>query len=136
MTEQDNLEALIRGVSFFRQLDRVDLARLVGMLEPVNFPAGQTIFAEGDEADSLYILGSGDISVTVQAPDGERSVATLHGPAHFGELGLLLARRTASARTLTDVDAWRLPRDRFQRLPRGEAAPGPPTGAAPAGGAG
>ena len=124
MTEQDNQEALIRGVSFFRQLDRVDLARLVGMLEPVHFPAGQTIFAEGDEADSLYILGSGDISVTVQAPDGERSVATLHGPAHFGELGLLLARRTASARTLTDVDAWRLPRDRFQRLVREKPALG------------
>ena len=124
MAEHDSLEALIRGVSFFREIDRVDLARLMGVLELVHFPAGQTIFAEGDEADSLYILRTGDVSVTVRAPDGERSVATLHGPAHLGELGLLLARRTASARTLTDVDAWRLPRDRFQRLVREKPALG------------
>jgi len=124
MAEHDSLEALIRGVSFFREIDRVDLARLMGVLELVHFPAGQTIFAEGDEADSLYILRTGDVSVTVRAPDGERSVATLHGPAHLGELALLLARRTASARTLTDVDAWRLPRDRFQRLVREKPALG------------
>lgn len=115
---EDRLEDLIRGVSFFRNLDRIDLARLVGVLEPVHLPAGRAMFAEGDEADSLYILGSGDVVVTVRTEGGERSVATLHGPAHFGELGLLLARRTASARTVTEIHAWKLPRDRFERLVR------------------
>lgn len=116
--EPDEFEALVRRVPFFRDLDRVDIARLIGVLEALHFPAGHTIFSEGEEAGSLYILGSGTVSITVRTADGERTVTALHAPDHFGELGLLLMRRTATARAVTDVDVWRLPRDRYQRLAR------------------
>lgn len=105
-------------VPFFRALDRVDLARLIGALERVHFPAGTLIFSEGAEADALYLLESGRAVVSVRTADGERPVAELEAPAHFGELGLLLDRRTASVRAVTDVHAWRLPRQRFEQLVR------------------
>lgn len=45
-------------------------------------------------------------------------MGTLHGPAYFGEMGLLLGKRTASVRTASDVRAWRLSRERFEQIVR------------------
>ncbi len=109
---------------FFRSLDRVDIARLIGALEEVHVSANALIFSEGAEADALYLLERGRVEVTINAPDGERSIATLEAPAHFGELGLLLSRRTGSARAITDINAWKLPRPQFEQLTRERAAIG------------
>ncbi len=118
------VEALLRHVPFFRNLDRVDVARLVGALEHVDISAGSVIFAEDTEADALYLLASGQISVSVQTEAGEQSIAVLEAPACFGEMGLLLGRRTGTVRAVSDVQAWKLPRQRFERLARERAAIG------------
>ncbi|MGH2499785.1 MAG: cyclic nucleotide-binding domain-containing protein, partial [Candidatus Limnocylindria bacterium] len=106
-------EELLRSVPFFRDLDRVSLARLAGALEQVDLPAGKVVFREGTEAGGLYLLESGEVAVDVGSEGGDVEVATLAGPAHFGELGLLLARRTATVRSRTDARLWRLPKERF-----------------------
>jgi len=49
---QDDLEHLLRGVPFFRDLTALDAARLIGALEEVRYPAGAVIAEEG--ARSLY----------------------------------------------------------------------------------
>ena len=103
---------------FFRGIDRVDLARLLGALEEVRATSGEVIAAEGSEADALYLIESGRVAITVASPDGEVYLRDVVGPAHFGELGLLLARRTASSRAITEVQLWRLPRARFEALVR------------------
>ena len=54
----------------------------------------------------------------MRSPAGEIDVADMSAPAYFGELGLLLARRTGSIRAVTDVRLWRLPQNRFEGLVR------------------
>jgi di/tricarboxylate transporter len=112
----DPLETLLRKVPFFQSLDRVDIARIIGDLEEVRIPRGTLIFAEGAEADSLYLLDTGRVGVSLEAAGGERSLAEIEAPAHFGDLGLILARRSSSVRAITDVRAWKLPRGRFEQL--------------------
>ena len=114
----DTLEALLRNVPFFRELSRVDIARLIGELEEVTVPSGTLVFPEGAPADSLYLLASGRVTVSVRAASGERGLAELEAPSYFGELGLLLARRAGAVRALTDVHLWKLPRERFEQLIR------------------
>ena len=116
--DADPVADLLRGVPFFRDLDRVDLARLLGALEEVRARAGEVIATEGSEADALYLLADGRVSISVASPDGDLSLRDVSAPAHFGELGMLLARRTATSRALTDVVLWRLPRTRFEALVR------------------
>jgi DASS family divalent anion:Na+ symporter len=118
VSERDPVAELLRGVPFFRTLDRVDLARLLGALEEVRATTGDVIAQEGAEADSLYLLERGEVAITVASPEGEVFLRDVTGPTHFGELGLLLAQRTASSRALTDVVLWRLPRARFEALVR------------------
>ena len=112
------LAALIRTVPFFRHLERVSYARLIGALEEVIVPAGTVLALEGGGADALYLIETGEVSVTVHTPEGERVLGTLRGPAYFGEMGLLLGRRTASVHAASDIRAWRLSRERFEQIVR------------------
>ncbi len=114
----DGLEAQLRNISFFSDLDRVHLARLVGALEVQEVEAGISVITEGEEADGLYLLESGRVAVTVKGARGEHQMARLQGPDHFGELGLLLDRRTSTVRALSPLKLWKLPRERFERLVR------------------
>ena len=89
--EGPRLEALLRAVPFFAELNRVDLARLVGALEAESHPAKTVIFKEAEGADALYLVERGRVRVSVRATGRERTIAQLAEGAHFGELGLLLA---------------------------------------------
>ena len=108
----------MRSVPFFRDLDRVDVARLIGALEEMRAKQGDMVFREHGDADALYLLQRGRVEVTVSTEPGERRLAVLEAPAFFGELGLLLTRRTSSVRALTDLVLQRLPRARFEELAR------------------
>ncbi|MEP6752351.1 MAG: SLC13 family permease [Candidatus Dormiibacterota bacterium] len=117
-------EQLIRSIDFLRDLDRVDIARLIGSSEDAHFATGAVIVREGEVADSLYLLASGTVEVSVQAGGTDRSVTSITAPASFGEFGVLLAERTATVRAITDVQTWRIPRDRFERIVRDRPALG------------
>jgi len=105
---------LLTSVPFFQALARVDVARLVGALEQVDVEAGTTIFAADDQANALYLVADGRLSVSL---DGA-VVTEIEAPGHFGELGLLLRRRTASVEALTRATLWRLPKERFEQIVR------------------
>ncbi|HEV8229764.1 MAG TPA: SLC13 family permease [Candidatus Limnocylindria bacterium] len=115
---EDELERLLRLVPYFQGLDRVSLARLAGALEEIDVPVGKTITHEGTEAHELYLLERGHVSATVQSADGAYEVGQVSAPGSFGEMGLLLSRRTATVRATTDAKLWRLPRERFEQLVR------------------
>ena len=66
------LERLLRLVPYFRDLDRVSLARLAGALEPIDVTAGTEITREGTEAHELYLVERGELSAAVHSPDGAK----------------------------------------------------------------
>jgi DASS family divalent anion:Na+ symporter len=113
-----DLEALLRLVPYFRDLDRVSLARLAGALEPINLPAGSIVTREGAAAQELYLLESGAVTASVHSLSGNIEVGSITAPGSFGELGLLLSRRTATVQVAKDAKLWRLPRERFEQLVR------------------
>jgi di/tricarboxylate transporter len=116
--EGPRLEALLRAIPFLGHLDRVDLARLVGALEEETYARHDVIFKEGGRGSALYLVERGRVRVSVHAADGERTITKIGAGMHFGELGLLLGSRTASATAETDVTLRRLPRERFEELSR------------------
>jgi len=117
-------EQLLRSIDFMRDLDRVDIARLIGSSEDAHFAAGEVIVREGEAADSLYLLANGTVEVSVRAAGADRSVRSISAPATFGEFGVLLGERTATVSAVSAVQAWRIPRDHFERLVRERPALG------------
>lgn len=116
--DESDLEALIRAVPFFAELPAVDVARLVGGLVEGAAAAGSVIVVEGAEADGLYLLSRGAVDVRVATAGGDRVIARLDAPAHFGDVGLVLSRRTGEVRAITDAQLWKLPRPYFSTVLR------------------
>ena len=63
--------------------------------------AGAVIFQEGDKADGLFIIKSGQVGIRL----GNRSLAELNANSIFGEMALIDdAPRSATAVAVTDVE--------------------------------
>lgn len=112
-----------------RELGEVDLLQGVdaGVLQlaetlvcPCRFEAGETIIYQGDEAESVFLLLSGQVEVVQQAgPNELHQIAEFEPGALFGERALLTGeQRTAAVKARTDVRCVEISRNNFTRLLR------------------
>ena len=91
--------AFLTGTPFFAALEGPALALVGSMLLPRTWPAGATIFHEGDQGNSLYLVKRGTLVVYQRGPPGEPLVKlTRLGPGDlFGEMTLIeMQPRSAS----------------------------------------
>jgi MFS family permease len=110
--------ALLRGIPIFAPLPPVTLEELASRLSRVRVPAGEVVFRRGDPGDRFYVIGEGEVAVTL---DG-RSPATLGRGAYFGEIALLRdLPRTATVTARTEVELYALERDVFIAAVTGHA---------------
>ncbi len=101
--------AQLRDHPFLAGMDEPHLARLDGCCEAAaaTFPAGRTIFHEGEDADVCYLLEAGDVALQAFRPaGGPRTLETLHGGDVLGWSWLFAPYRWAfDATALTPVRA-------------------------------
>jgi len=86
------------------------------------FDAGTTIYAEGDEADTCFLIQDGRVRLVKRIRSTERSLTVLRPGDLFGEDALLTtAERSASAVALTDLHVLALDKKTFGVLLAGNA---------------
>jgi CRP/FNR family cyclic AMP-dependent transcriptional regulator len=80
----------------------IDFGLLAGDgIETRSAKAGEIIFSEGDEANQLFVIKSGEVSIR----SGNRTLAELSSNTIFGEMALIdAAPRSATAMAKTDVE--------------------------------
>lgn len=94
--------------------DEAVLSAIAEVVTWHHLPAGEDLFAEGDDADSAYLVLGGRLSV-VTAASGR--VAEVGRGGVVGEFGLLEQRaRAASVQALRDSDLARLSSEDFANL--------------------
>jgi NADH:quinone reductase (non-electrogenic) len=82
-----------------------------------HYEQGETVFNEGDAADNLFMIISGEVEVLRGVGEEQRAVATLGAGEYFGEMALLGDHaRSATARALTPLDVLVLPASEFSAL--------------------
>jgi CRP-like cAMP-binding protein len=100
LTSVDRL-LFVRQVPIFKELRDDFLVRLASIMDELTFPANHTIFTQGQEGRSLYILVSGRVRVHV----GMQELVQLGEGNCFGEMSLFDAEpRSASVTTLEPCD--------------------------------
>jgi CRP-like cAMP-binding protein len=74
-------------------------------LEFGDYGRGETVFAEGEQGDTLYIVLEGKVKIGRRATDGRENMLSVMGPSDmFGELSLFdPGPRTATATVVTDA---------------------------------
>ncbi|MDY7015720.1 MAG: cyclic nucleotide-binding domain-containing protein, partial [Cyanobacteriota bacterium] len=95
----------IRRVSIFQDLRDEFLVKLASAMDELSFPSQHTIFEQGEEGRSLYIVVSGRVRVHL----GDRDLAFLEKGTFFGEMSLFDAEpRSASVTTTENCDCLTL----------------------------
>ena len=96
LTSVDRL-LFVRGVPIFKELRDDFLVRVASIMDELSFPAKHTIFTQGQEGRSLYIVVKGRVRVHI----GDRDLTQLAEGATFGEMSLFDAEpRSASVTTI------------------------------------
>lgn len=81
---------LLSMLDLLASADRSTLERLAAAAEQVVMPAGGVVIREGDDADALWILVRGELSVSATGGGLKpRQLAPVTAPGYVGELGLL-----------------------------------------------
>ncbi len=107
----------LRKVPLFADLPEADLNRLCEMVEQIQLPAGQELFAEGSRGDRAYVIESGELEV-IKDSSGRPVLLDLRRAGDvIGEIALLEdTPRTATLRARTDSTLLAINQEQFDTL--------------------
>ncbi|MCB1487782.1 MAG: glutaminase A [Bauldia sp.] len=91
---RDRTKFSLGQLDIFAGLERDDLRVLEGLVRPMVFEPGQTIVAEGDEANLFFVVARGTVTVQLRLETEDASerivrVASLGPGVSFGEMALI-----------------------------------------------
>ena len=97
---------LFREVPLFADLGEADLDSLLAVATRRKFPKDSVIFFERDPGDSLFMIMSGRVKVTILSDDGREIILSVLGEKDFfGEMSLLDNEpRSATAIAMEDAE--------------------------------
>ena len=99
------MDEVLERAGLFQGVSPQAADALAELLHESDYHRGETVFVEGEEGDSLYIVLSGKVKIGRRAADGRENMLSVMGPSDmFGELSLFdPGPRTATATVLTDA---------------------------------
>ncbi|HEX9789438.1 MAG TPA: cyclic nucleotide-binding domain-containing protein [Kiloniellales bacterium] len=107
---------ILRKIPLFANIDPAKLKLMCFASERLTFKPGQSLFDQGDSADSAYIIASGtaDVIVTTDKPT---VVAKLAQNDIVGEIAILCeVPRTATVTATSELTTLRITKDLFFRM--------------------
>ena len=121
---QHSLQDTLARASLLGDLPPSLLADLAAAARRRTYRSGEVICHVGDPGDTLHVLESGRVKVTVYSEVGSEMLLNVLGPGEcFGELALIDGEpRSATVETLEPVETVTLRRDDFLRLMRANDA--------------
>ena len=101
----------------FPELASEDLEKVKQCAIKKSFKKDDVIFSEGDEADTMYFIDSGKLSVVIQKFTQQEAVATLQASDCVGEMAFFNGeKRSASVIAQTDCVLLEVNRTNFMKL--------------------
>lgn len=112
------LNEFLKTIPFFQHVTDAQLEELIGLGQFIDYGPGKTLFQQGDAADCLYVILSGQVKVFGKDPTGQEiELSQLGTGDFFGELALVDGgTRSATVRSLGSSEFFTLNRQGFIRL--------------------
>lgn len=111
------IHAALRQIPIFEHLDLEKHAKIIERVTLMYYPAGYTIFREGDVADKMYIVKSGEVEIFTTSSGSRKALAIISPGGFFGEMALIEGKtRNASADTLAETEVFMLDHDTLRDL--------------------
>jgi CRP-like cAMP-binding protein len=108
---KSDTERLLDQVSIFASLTLEERTALSAKLKPERYDHGDTLLQPGAVVQSLFLIGSGVLSVTWQESKREVELLRLGPGDHFGEIAMLTGTPSiAKITALTPATVYELPK--------------------------
>ncbi len=109
---------MLAGVSLFALLDEHERAVLAEQIDVRELRAGEVLFHYGDPGDSMFVVKTGTVDLTVKTKTGEKILLESADVGEFfGEISLLdEGPRNAEATARTDVELLEIDRADLDEL--------------------
>jgi CRP-like cAMP-binding protein len=116
--------SVLREQPIFCDLDPEALDQLCRYAKHTTLKRGTTIVSKGDPGNSLIVVISGTIKISVSSPDGRSAILNLIGPGEiFGEVAVLDGKaRTADATANSNCEIYVIDRRDFIPFVRSQPA--------------
>ncbi|MEW6685589.1 MAG: cyclic nucleotide-binding domain-containing protein [Candidatus Edwardsbacteria bacterium] len=114
----NNLQKLLTQVSLFQDLNQSELERISKLIFLRNYTKGRTLFFENTPGEILYLINSGEVTISKKAGDGTEKILAKLGPGDFfGEMSLIdNSPRSATAKVSKDAELVVITRKAFQQM--------------------
>ncbi|PIU19912.1 MAG: hypothetical protein COT18_05020 [Elusimicrobia bacterium CG08_land_8_20_14_0_20_59_10] len=107
----------LKEVTLFHNLSEAMLSEFAGYFKRTDYAAGDVVFKEGTQGDSLYIIVDGEVIVekSMDAEDREfKTLAILSAGDFFGEMAVMQDQvRFAQARASRESSLYEIGREKF-----------------------
>jgi CRP-like cAMP-binding protein len=102
VTELNERADLLAAVPLLDGIPADELENLAALAEPFSMASGEVLFEEGDPADVVYVVASGEVEFLKRLPGDRAVTASKMGPGTmFGEMAFLAGLpRVATARAV------------------------------------
>lgn len=119
-TSSEQTIELLHRVPVFSTLADDELAQVAEVAVPRRFEAGETVFREGDESSTCYIVRAGSARAVREHSDGRSLTLAQFSPGDiFGELAMFDdERRSATVETLEETEVVAIVAADMRRLLR------------------
>jgi CRP-like cAMP-binding protein len=92
----------MREIALFRDLDAAKCKLVAMSSDRLNYVAGDVVFQQGDQSDSVYFMLRGTVRITKRHDDKEIELAKLSGTAVLGETGVICGRARSASIVATE----------------------------------
>jgi CRP-like cAMP-binding protein len=123
--DQEGQEGLVMNRKSDPTFDpKVFLAKADGGRTIARYGTDQTVFTQGESADSVFYVMEGKVKVTVVSEQGKEAIVAILGPDEFCGEGCLAGqtRRMATVTTMTDSELMRIDKKAMIRVLHEEPA--------------
>jgi CRP/FNR family cyclic AMP-dependent transcriptional regulator len=99
------VDDVLAKAGLFQGIAQEAAEAVAASLEYGDYGRGETVFVEGEQGDTLYIVLGGKVKIGRRAADGRENMLSVMGPSDmFGELSLFdPGPRTATATVVTEA---------------------------------
>ncbi|NKQ37495.1 MAG: Crp/Fnr family transcriptional regulator [Chloroflexi bacterium] len=101
--EKESVAEILKANPWFAALSPPHFEKMVEIATEMSWPAGQTVFREGQRGDYMYLIIEGQVALDIYAPNkGRLTILTLGANEVFGWSAVVpyTQMRTAAARTI------------------------------------
>ena len=118
MTAMADKVAALKRCALFSGLGEAELREVGGIARAFTVHKGETIFAEGEEAEGFFVIASGRVKIFKLAPDGREQILHLFSAGDiFAEAAVFDGGRyPAHAQALAQSEILLIPKREFRRL--------------------